>query len=262
MFGFRERRQLIISLLIVAVLVAVGYVAVRTLLPEPTCEDGRRNQGEEDVDCGEPCVPCVLKHPKELEVFWVRAVRSRGSAYDVAARISNPNAKLGARSIEYEFELFDAADLPVAARRGSAFAYPGENLHLVEIGLDVGEREAARAAVTVRRVEWVIADEVAPDIAAGGREYLTEEDVEGRRRSAIRAVITNRTLEDLPEVAVSAIVFDGQGNLFAVHRTVLGDLGAAESKPVKFVWGEMFADAPGSFAIEARSAALLPSDRP
>ena len=38
-----------------------------TTIEIPTCSDGIKNQGEEDIDCGGPCKPCKKEYPEITE---------------------------------------------------------------------------------------------------------------------------------------------------------------------------------------------------
>lgn len=257
---FRTRRQL-------AVLAVVGTLAAGALvlilgaaLPEASCRDDRKNQGEEAADCGGPCIPCVFRQRKDLEVLWVRHVRVRENTYDVAAEIHNPNVKLGAAAIEYEFKLFDTAGVAVATRRGMAFAYPGETLHLAEVGLTSG-RTIQRVGLVLRDVRWVPTDMVGPDIIAGGKEHALEGE-EGERRSVVRTIVVNRGVTDVPAVTVAVLVFDDSGNLLGVHRTLVDRLSAGGSQPITLTWPAVFPLPVFSLLIEARSPAALPDFSP
>jgi hypothetical protein len=39
--------------------------------PEPTCFDQVQNQGEEDIDCGGPCIPCTVEEASKSKSFWI-----------------------------------------------------------------------------------------------------------------------------------------------------------------------------------------------
>ncbi len=259
---FRIRRQLLVFAVIVFFIAGIGFLVYSVWAPPSTCSDNRRNQGEEEVDCGGPCSPCIFKLKKDLEVFWTRAVKVRGNAYDVAAEIYNPNTKLGAVSFEYEFTLVDNAGLAVASRQGKAFIYPRETMHVIEVGL-IARRAIRDASITIRSVEWVLTERIAPDIVSGSREYRIEEDDGESPRSVAQAIVTNRTLDDLSSVVVGALLLDGQGNLIGVHSTLLPELRAGGSQPVTFIWPEAVPTRVNTIIVEARSRqALLDAPRP
>lgn len=255
---FRTRRQLAVLALVGLVIAAVGFLAAKRLIPKPSCSDTRQNQNEEEADCGGPCLPCVFKHQKDVEVFWTRFVKVRGNTYDVAAEIRNPNVKLAAAHFDYEFKLFDETGFLVASRRGSSFIYPGETVRLAEVGI-VSGRIVRDAAITFENFKWILAEVASPDVIAGNREYVIE-SANGARVSVVKALISNRTLSDLSEIEVSALAFDERGNLLAVNRTVLGQVLAGTAKAVRFAWPIVFSEDVSSLAVEARSRAAIPRE--
>ncbi len=257
---FRARRQLAVLGVIALVAGGIGFYIFRAGLPDPSCQDERKNQGEEAVDCGGPCVSCALREQKPVEIFWTRFVQVRANTYDVAAQVRNPNVKLAAVSLDYEFKLFDAVGVAVASRRGRTFLYPGETAHLTEIGLLSG-RTIARTSLVIGETEWQPSDAVGPDVIAGSKEYALEGDP-GALVSAVKAIVANRGITDVRDITVSALVFDQNGNLLGTHRTLLNELPAGLSGPVSFVWPFQFPTAPSSLTVEVRSPASLPGVLP
>lgn len=253
---FRSRRQFLILFILALILAGAGFLLYRAGGPEPSCFDGRRNQGEERVDCGGPCIPCAFRNKKDLEVFWVRAVPARGDRYDVAAEVKNPNVKVGVARFEYEFALLDEKGIGVASRRGRSFIYPGEVVHLAEIGLAAG-RPVADAAIRLEHIEWVVTDAISPDVIAGNREYRIEVQ-NGVRQSVVRANLQNRTLLDVPGLTVAVLLLDDNGNLLGVHGTVVERMSAGETRPVEFRWPGVLAESVAAVIIEARSPFALP----
>lgn len=252
---FRARRQLIILFAVFVIAAGIGFLIIRPYLPEPTCADEKKNQGEEEVDCGGPCLACAFKNQKNVDIFWTRFVKVRGNTYDVAAEVRNPNVKLGAASFRYEFKLFDGTGFLVASRRGTSFLYPGETAHLAEIGLTSG-RVVTKTAIVLEDLKWMLNDSPRPDLIAGNREYVIEEGEEGKR-SVIKALIANRTIQDVPNVVVSALAFDEDGNLLGVNRTRLEAVSANDVAAVRFVWPQAFPRSVSTILVEARSPAYF-----
>ena len=254
---FRSRRQFLILFTLAIILAGAGLLIYRAGAPGPTCVDDKKNQGEERVDCGGPCIPCAFRNKKDLEVFWVRAVPTRPGRYDVAVEIKNPNVKVGAARFEFEFTLVDEKGIAVASRRGRSFIYPSEIVHLAEIGLEAS-RPAADARISLEHIEWVSTDTIAPDVIAGNREYLIEAE-NGTRQSVVRANLQNRTLLDVPDLTVTALLLDDDGNLLGVHSTFVDRLDAGITRPVEFRWPGVLAESAASVIIEARSPFALPN---
>ena len=240
-----------------ALAIVVGIVGSVIWLnaPAPSCQDTRRNQGEEEVDCGGPCAPCAFHHQKAIEVIWSRFVKVRENSYDVAAELYNPNSQLGAASFRYEFKLFDVAGVLVVSRVGRSFIYPRETAHLTEIGLLSG-RSVARVALEIERPEWVLSESLRPDIIAGNRSHrVVTED--GISRSVVEAIVTNRAVGDMRDIVIGVLLLDASGNLLGAHRTVIDFLASGASEPLKLVWPAVVAEAVPSLVVEVRSAADL-----
>ncbi len=105
----------------------------------PTCTDGRRNQGEEDVDCGGPCPRCgcsLSSRSADLECQVRRYEKLRGRE-----ELCSTNFWTGAREIGTNYSLFSGAwespnALTVTARDGFCFRYT------LERGASNGRRTA------------------------------------------------------------------------------------------------------------------------
>lgn len=253
---FRIRRQVI-------VLVAVGFISASIAFsifyatrPPASCNDNRRNQKEEGIDCGGPCISCALRDARPIDIFWSRFVKSRENTYDAAAEIRNPNVKLGASSLDYEFKLFDTAGVAVARRRGRTFVYPGETAHIVEIGF-VSGRIIRSVSITVLDVKWAFTENIGPDVIAGNKEYM-EEVADGGRYSVLKAIVTNRTLAAVKGLVVNALVFDDENNLLGIDSTVIDEIPSGQAAPVKFAWPQVFGKPVASLTVEARSKDGLP----
>lgn len=229
---FRTRRQLAIIAIVLAVILVPAGLAFYFYSPKATCEDNRRNQGEEETDCGGPCVPCALKHPEDLSVFWVRFVPVRENVYDVAAEIRNPNLKLGAYSFDYEFSFFDDAHVRVVTRTGTSFAFPGETFHIVEPNIET-LRTLERVTVSLKNPRWVYTDALSLDVVIGDPVLRVDRE---HKESILTAVVINRTLSNISAVELTALVLDQEGNVAAVSRSVEDLLVSGEARKIFFSW--------------------------
>jgi hypothetical protein len=262
---FRARRQLAVLAIVVLVAGGIGYLIYTRVSPPPTCQDNKTNQGEEDTDCGGPCISCAFKKQQPISIFWTRYVKVRENTYDVVAEIQNPNIKLASTSFVYEFQLYDTAGVLVASRKGTSYLYPGETTHLVEIGLTSGriiKKDDDGVKLVIKDTKWGLADRLGPDVIAGNREYAIEEDESGARKSVVRAIIQNRTLEDIPNVEISTIIFDSASNVVGANRTILDSIAAGATTPVRFVWPSIVSESISSVAVEVRSRFNIPKSTP
>ncbi len=236
MLSWRKQRQtLTISLVGFVVLGIVGWV-IYSNYPSPTCFDNKKNQDETNIDCGGSCIPCALKHPKQVNLFWARLVPVRTNVYDVAAELQNPNEVLGAPEVDYEFTLFD--DFGVIARRsGKTFLFPQERIHVIEAALET-TRKPVRVEFKVINANWQIARaEEIPNILVERRDYRVVEQG-GRKESIVETSILNKTPFDYKEFEVNILVRDANDNALGVNKVRVESLPAHARKTVTSIWPE------------------------
>ena len=246
---FATKRQLIVSVIVFAALLIPISILVYIEFPKATCEDNRQNQGEEDVDCGGPsCVPCALKHPEDMRVFWARFTEFRSGQYDAVAEIRNPNLKLGASQFEYEFTFYDEAGLKVANRQGRSFMYPGELMHVVEPNIVIS-RKLSRVTFQITSIQWIYTDVIIPDVVVGDRKLSSDLR---RKETVLEAELANRSFSDFPEVFVSAFVYDKTGTITAVSRVRETNVRSGESRKIYFAWPSVISEDRVSVTTETR----------
>ena len=125
LFSWRTRRQFFyFAIFALAILAIIGGI-VWYFWPEPTCSDKKQNQGEQGIDCGGPCTPC-LGEIKDISQKWVRFFKNREGFYDIAALIENSNLFAGIPNFKYTFKLYDSNNVLITIKEGSTFINPGE----------------------------------------------------------------------------------------------------------------------------------------
>ncbi|RJQ36740.1 hypothetical protein C4552_02500 [Candidatus Parcubacteria bacterium] len=252
---YRTKRQFIAFSILAVILAGVGFLFFQGI-SEATCTDGRRNQNEEGVDCGGSCAPCELKNRKPVEVLWARAVPSRSGVVDAAAEVRNPNVRVGARRVNYEFRFFDAAGAVLATRKGQSYLYPGETAHFLEFGIPVDDT-VRQIDLVIGEADWMVVDAVRPDVVAGNRAYGIT-DVRGFPQSEVTTIAQNRSLDAVRDLTVYVLILDAQGNLIAANARELEELRSGDSASITFRWPSVIAQSVGAMLIEARSPSLLP----
>lgn len=126
----RTLKQISYLLFFLLVFLAVGYVLYLFFKVGPTCFDGKKNQGEEGVDCGGPCVKiCLPEDFKEIQISNVQFL-NLGNKTILLAKILNPNSSIAAWRFNYEFTLLGTNDLILKKITGQSFIYAGEIKYL------------------------------------------------------------------------------------------------------------------------------------
>lgn len=238
MFSWRIKRQ--VAVMAAVLVIAGGFILMLAgrLLPEASCTDGRRNQGETAVDCGGPCSACELRNPKPLAVFWARFGRAGDNAYDAAALVENPNQTLSSDLVRYEFTLLDQYGI-IGQKTGAAYIYPGERLTIVEPNIRTS-REPVRIEFAVKGVAWKSAIFTPPQLVVERREHRIS--AEGTNsQSVIEAHIFNTGAFHYRRMEITFAVFDIAGNLIGANRVLAENIAPRERRVVISVWPSVFA---------------------
>ncbi len=255
--SWRFRRQFAAVSILLLFLGIFGVVLYWRLKPLPTCSDSKKNQNELNVDCGGPCEPCELKHPKGVTVLWARTVSVSPGAYDAVAYIKNPNEILASNSFEYRFSLFDERGL-VAERSGTTYLYPQEKTYIVEAGIPA-ERPPTRVEFAVVRAEWLIHKESPPGILVRGKEYRIERETARVFRGIVEADLFNDTPFDVRSVDVHFLLFDKDDNLIGANTTLVEQFMADTDRNVRTVWPEAIPGIVTSIIVEPRVNVFSPT---
>ena len=256
MLSWRVRRQLVALLIAGGLAALIIFSFLPSIIPDPTCRDQRQNQGEIEADCGGPCAPCEVRNPRALEVLWVRGVPVRPNTYDLAAFVQNPNEVLAAPLVEYEFSLFDGSG-QVARMTGRTFLLPQERTYVIETNLTT-TREPLRVEFKATKIDWEVSQKERPNIVVERREYRAEE-IAGKRRSAVDAVILNRSPYDFNEVETDVVVLDADGNLLGVNQIILEDILAGARREFRSLWPVEFSGEVVTIEVEPRGNLFDPA---
>ncbi len=230
-----RRRAMYVSALSFVVFLMVGIPTVLYLYEPPSCVDGKRNQGEEGIDCGGPCVLLCPSDSLPFIVQWTQKFKVTDSLWSVAARIENPNQNSGAANVPYVFQLFDKGGVLLAQRHGFVSVRPRESLIIFEGGFYI-ERDPTHVSFSFTADPvFLKMDTTVPDVIVSNRVLSGEEF-----RPRLEALVRNNALVTLQDVPVTAVVFDKRGNAIGASRTIIETLEANESAPVMFTWPQPF----------------------
>jgi hypothetical protein len=252
---WRTRRQILYFGLFSVIILTVIAGLVWYFWPEPTCFDGRKNQGEEGIDCGGPCTPC-LKEIKDISVLWTRFFKNREGFYDVAALVENPNLFGGISSIGYKFGLYDADNVLIAERKGSAFINPGERWIIFESGFSVGWRIPYRAYMEFdQQKNWKYFKKERPFLG------VVRKDFSNFPFPRLSSEIKNDSLFDVKDVFVSAVLYDDIGGAVGVSFTKIDLIKAESSQIAAFTWPQPFEKEPASIEVIATTNLMENNER-
>jgi len=247
--SWRIRRQFVVVLVVLTPFVLIGYFLVLKLLPTPTCFDNRKNQEERGIDCGGPCIPCELRNPEQLEIFWVHLVPVRKNIYDVAVFLRNPNEVLSSSDLEYEFSLFDEVGL-VTIKTGHTFILPQEQVHIIEANIKTN-RPVNKVEFRVLKMGWQLRSKERFNLVTERLDYKVVEE-KNRKQGLVEANIFNQTPFSFREVEINFVVLDKDSNLLGVNRIVVENFLSGSKRLIKAVWPEELKGQPSTIWAEPR----------
>lgn len=247
--SWKARKQ-IFYFLIVFFILAVGAVLFGFIthgkFSKGTCFDDKKNQGEEQADCGGPCNPCPY-NLKEPVVIWTRFFRENGAnnTYDIAAKIENPNKNWGSKELIYSFKLYDKDDILITEKEGKTFINPGEKIIIFENSIFSGSREPKRVSFKVSRNKWEYSERLSPDFLVVKKEF-------NKSSSVLTAEVKNNSAIDAKNIYVTAALMDKNGNVFAITSTKIDNILSGEKETAVFSWQTLFQNEPSLIEVIPR----------
>ena len=231
-----SRRQLTYLFVIVfflAILVGLVYLIYK---PEPSCFDGIKNQGEEDVDCGGPCALVCKKNALPLKTYWARVFGLKDNLYDAAALVENENPNLGVKNLQYEFQLFDSNNVLLVKRKGETFVNPGEKFVIFESNIESSQTyQATKAFIEIQESPAWEKTPTVPRVISIERIGFNNEPF-----PTLHLNVKNNSFDNYRQIKISSVLSDQNQNAFAASATFIDELLAGEKKEVFLTWPKSF----------------------
>lgn len=231
-----KRKLIYFFSFLLIIIVVVGLPLFFLLYKRPTCSDNRKNQGEQGVDCGGPCVKLCKAEQLTPVINWQQAFMVTPGTYSAVAYIYNPNVYAEAFNVPYTFILRDSRGQMVAERRGTATIPAGKYFAVFESGISAGDKVPTRAEFEFgQEFNWAAIRSDLPDIQSFNPTLAN-----ASTSPTIDADIKNSSTINVGRIDVTAIVYDLSGNAFAASKTYLDSLLHGATGHVVFTWPRPF----------------------
>lgn len=217
-----------IAVLAVIIFGAVFYFGFK-IIPQTTCFDGKKNQGEQEIDCGGPCQPC-LENLSEPTILWTRFFELAAGNYEVAALVENVHNFAGTERLFYRAKLYDQNNVLIAVRQGETFANPRERFLILESGLLVGEKKPSRALVEFDPIKWTYTEYAAPNAVVVSRNFSLEP------QPRLNVILRNSDIFALNNLQVAAVLSDEAGKVVGASFTTIDKIEGQSDKTIFFSW--------------------------
>ncbi len=207
------------NLLFLAVAAAVYLIWLK---PVPTCFDNQRNQGEQETDCGGPCVSCEMKNLQPLNVFEAPRAYSLSSGRAVlSGQVANPNAGFGADPFSYEFVISDGSGKVRERLPGVDKIFPFETRVILSFAATTPFSEIGNVTLVARDPSW----KASRDITRPSLQVLSGAATKFEGDSArVEGVVRNLGSERVGKIRVFAMLVDRSGNYLFPAQTVVSSI--------------------------------------
>ncbi|MFA6227280.1 MAG: hypothetical protein WC631_02300 [Candidatus Paceibacterota bacterium] len=233
----QRRKATYLSGIILFFIIIILIIVVPRLFKTATCFDGIKNQSEIGIDCGGPCqIICRAEYSDPI-VQWVRWAKVTSSGtYNVLAYIENPNIGSGAYDAPYNFKIYDKDGVLLFEKYGNAYIPPNKKFAIFEDGINLLDKTPSRINFTFTTgAVWQKMDNRELGIVSDSN-ILSKESLKPRLDSVIR----NKTLRDIKDIEVIAILYDSNNNAVAFSRTKIDLLDKESTQNIVFTWPEPF----------------------
>ncbi len=195
---------------------------------DPTCFDGKKNQGEIGIDCGGPCTKCEITELQSLkQEGGVRIFSHDGNKVIALAEVLNPNESYSSDRFSYTFVVYNVRDREMERISGTDSVYALERKFLFEPRISSKFKDVQRIELVLSGESWKKEYEMLkPDVVlSSGLETKTED---GKVR--VYGRIKNQGSVLASEIKITAILFDTYGVDLFPAQTIISNLGGLEER--------------------------------
>lgn len=257
----RDIKRVFIFFVYLVLLALVLLALYFKLKKDPSCFDGKQNQGEAGVDCGGPCVACseIIKL-EPLEIRSVEWVHDTEKKYDVIASVRNPNDSFGGARFLFRANIVDQESQIIDQSNWTeGYILPGETKYLM---LQSFETDAFPVDNISKKVVFEIDTDgikwerfknfEEPNLIVNNSRY---EQIAGAEVGFGRAVgtIINKSAVDFEVVKVNVLLRDDFGNLLATNSQIMNTLRAGEVRDYVIVFPRSFIGSVADVEVRAES---------
>lgn len=214
---FKQFLYLIFYLAILSGLVFLIWE--RFFRPAPSCTNGYKDSGEEEIDCGGSCEPCALRHLKPIKTNQAELIYGGEDYKATIFEVINPNLDWGADRFDYKLDFINADGSIAGSAIGDSFIYPGEVKKIVVVGLDFDTRNVIKTNLSVDGFYWKNR-EVFSIPKTGLREVKYNFD-DKTKRVLVTGIFTNEEPLPLSYVNIVVSIKDSLGLSVGGSETIL-----------------------------------------
>lgn len=233
-----SRRNTILSVILIFIIVPVGGLAFILFYKPANCFDGKQNGAETGVDCGGSCQLLCTYQVTEPVVLWERAFKVSEGVYNLLAYIENPNPTAFLQETPYVFKIYSESGVLIGEHPGTVSIAPKSARPVIQNNVRTFEQTPARAEFSF--VGELVYEQTEPRDSA---VIIKDEFIENEQTSPrVKAKIQNISLKKLEKIDIIVLIYDVFDNVLGTSNTYVELLGPEESKDIVFTWPQPFKD--------------------
>jgi len=255
----RLLKQIFYGAIYLGIFAGIIYVVIFRVFFPPSCTDKIKNQGEEGVDCGGPCISCEVR---QLAAPVARKVaffpNPEKNTVDLAAEVKNLNAAWGVNNLSWQFILKGDDGNVLSRVRGSTHLLPGETRWIIApAAYPPGRVANVDFEIQQTDISWQKLKPFTQDVLLRVLDPSLKKLVPPVAGFAeLRGFVRNQSSFAFEKVEVNAVLFDGFERVIAVGQTTLEKLGPGETSPFLITWPTRFSAEMNRFEVHAHTNLL------
>lgn len=247
------KKQFTIAVVFVFIIVVVGFGIYFLVRPAtPTCFDGIKNQGEKDIDCGDPCGLCDEDVRKPLEIISQEFIPTVSSDFDLVAKIKNPNNDWGIETLNYQFNIYDSDDELIGYKTGETYLLPQETKYIIEQRMAL-KMDPDRVELEIKEINWrKLKDFEELEIRIKDKELKTTE--QGFYK--LVGNVENKSSYNLDKIEVTGLLFSN-GKIMFAGTTEMRTILIGEIRYFEMTWPYKISKEITSFELKSHTNIFL-----
>lgn len=232
-----ERRKLTYGggLFLVVAIIAAMIVSQFTKVT-PSCFDKKKNGTEVGVDCGGGCLQYCENELEQPKVRWYRSFEISPGVVHAVAYIEHSYPGAAARTVPYQFRLYDAKNSLIVEKKGVTMIGPMGRSAIVEALIPTGNNTVATTRFSFTApVPWEKIDPMFSQVVIKTDRTVLERFTGGTR---LTATLENKNRFSFKDMEVVAVLYDDRDNAVTVSKTIVSSLPALGTDVVYFTWPE------------------------
>lgn len=225
----RMAKRISILTIYIFLIALIGSAVYFFIIPNPSCYDNKKNQGEKDIDCGGPCLPC--KEPElnnKVDFVSAEFIPNKEGGYDAAVLVKNSNDIVGSGHFKFRLVFGNEA----TSQWEDGFILPGEQKYLFIYGISgiSTEQMTAGATLEITDADWkkfIHYEE--PDFISVNTEFFDQVD-NLPDYSQVRGTLVNSSQIDFETVKVKVLLKSINGKIIGINHQIINTLRANERR--------------------------------